>query len=415
MLNRMKTILISIIALALASPAGCEATRFTDVASIEQPRHVAAPPGDNARAFVVDGRGLVYVIEHGELLDRPFLDISNDVRNDYENSLYGLLSIAFAPNHEQSRRFYVFYSDLRGDTRVVEFRTSRHNPNVANPDSRRNVLTINQPDLPNNGATGEPHLGGQIAFGPDGLLYIGTGDGTRGYDDEQIVTNAQKPGLLLGKLLRIDPVAKHGPYRIPRDNPFVGRRGRDEIYASGLRNPWRFSFDRGLIAIADAGEDEREEIDILPVEDASGANFGWPMFEGSLRQRGHHERRDFTFPTFEYKHRDGPMEGCRGAVVGGHFARDRRVPRLYGRYVYGDFCFGEIRSFRLRDPYGTDRLEMASYDKRGLAPSSFGLDARAALYATFSAFRDGANVLRASASESMRDASTGTRDGSGGP
>jgi glucose/arabinose dehydrogenase len=391
------TKLIAVLVAVLALAPAASAAEFIDVAAVHQPRHVASPPGDTARTFILDTRGVVRVVERGELLERPFLDISADVRSD-PDSLYGLLSIAFAPDYEQSRRFYVFYSDRENNTRVVEFRRSRNDPNVAKPSSRRDVLTL---DLPGPYNSGQPHLGGQIAFGPDGFLYVATGDGSRGYVDEEIVENAQKHRSLLGKLLRIDPVAKHGSYRVPRGNPFVGRRGRDEIYAYGLRNPWRFSFDRGRIAIADAGEADREEIDILPLEKARGANFGWPMFEGSLRQRAGARRPGITFPVFEYKHRNHtPLEEyaggeCGGAVVGGYFARDRRVPSLYGRYVYADFCFAQVRSFRLRDPYGTDRLEFESLSSRGLVPTSFGLDAKKHLYAAFGAFGDGADVLRA--------------------
>jgi len=385
--------LAAFLAVAIAAPA--HAAEFGDFAEVEQPVHVASPPG-SALTFIVEIEGRIRVVDHGQLLERPFLDLSADVRHDPE-SLYGMFSVAFAPNYKRSRRFYVFYSDRENNTRVVEFRRSRSDPTVANPSSRRDVLTL---DLPKLYDTGQPHLGGQLAFGPDGFLYVGTGDGSRGYVDEEVVQNGQRLGNLFGKLLRIDPVAKRRPYRVPRSNPFVGRRGRDEIYAYGLRNPWRFSFDRSRLALGDAGEQDREEIDILPLADARGANFGWPMFEGTLRQKRGASRRGITFPVFEYKHRrhtaleERAGTECGGAVIGGYFARDKAVPSLYGRYVYADFCFAEVRSFRLRDPYGTDRLEFESLD-RGLVPNSFGVDAGKHLYGAFGAFEGGATVLRA--------------------
>lgn len=380
------TILVAAFAL-VASPA--QAAEFVDFATVKQPVHVASPPDDPERIFIVKQVGLILVVENGRLLERPFLDISADVHRE---GLYGLLSMAFAPNYSQSGRFYVFYTDRENRTRIEEFRRSRDDPNQARLSSRRSVLTLK---LPTPYESGEPHLGGQLAFGPDGFLYISTGDGSRGYVDKEVLDNAQRRNILLGKLLRIDPVAKRGPYRVPKSNPFVGRRGRDEIYAYGLRNPWRFSFDRDRIALSDPGEFDREEINILPLARARGANFGWPIFEGSLRQqRG--SRRGLTFPTFEYEHRTDTLYGdkCAAAVIGGFFARDESVPSLYGRYVYADYCFAEVRSFKLRDPEGTDRLEFDSLaDGRQLLPNSFGVDSTGRLFVAFQQLTEGTSSV----------------------
>jgi glucose/arabinose dehydrogenase len=359
---------------------------------VEQPVHVASPPDDPSRTFIVEMSGRIRVVDHGRLLEHAFLDITADVHRE---GLYGLLSMAFAPDYATSGRFYVFYSNRANETKVEEFRRSR-NPNRARISSRRSVLTL---ELPTPYESGEPHLGGQLAFGPDGFLYISTGDASRGYVDEEIVRNGQRLGNLFGKLLRIDPVAKGRAYRIPGSNPFVGRRGRDEIYAYGLRNPWRFSFDGRRLALSDAGERDREEINILPLALARGANFGWPRFEGSLRQRKG-KRRGLTFPAFEYAHRsDAPAatlyeNGCSAAVVGGFIARDESVPSLYGRYVYGDYCFGEVRSFAPRNPNGTDRRELDTWE-RGLLPNSFGMDSTGRLFVALQALGEGASVLQA--------------------
>jgi glucose/arabinose dehydrogenase len=360
-----------------------QAAEFVDFATVRQPVHVASPPGDPSRIFIVQQRGLIRVTDDGRLLRPPFLDISADVRHD---GLYGLLSMAFAPDYSESGRFYVFYTDRRNRTRIEEFRRSR-DPNRALVSSRRRVVTLELPAPFDHGT----HIGGQLAFGPDDFLYISTGDGSRGYVGEEVLDTAQRLDTLLGKLLRIDPVARGRPYGVPKDNPFVARRGRDEIYAYGLRNPWRFSFDRGRIALADPGQFDREEVNILPLPHARAANFGWPTFEGSLRQR-RGPRRGLTFPAFEYEPRAdaAPGQGCAGAVIGGFFARDESVPSLFGRYVYADYCLGEVRSFDPRDPDGTDRLEFDSLaDGRQLLPNSLGVDSTGRILVVFRQLADG--------------------------
>jgi glucose/arabinose dehydrogenase len=377
-------------ALALAVPA--QAAELDEYAAVDQPVHVTSPPDDSSRTFIVEIGGRIRVVDHERLVEEPFLDISADVHAD---GLYGLLSMAFAPDYAKSGRFYVFYTNRQNETEIEEFRRSA-DPNRARLSSRRTVLAL---ELPTPYESGEPHLGGQLAFGPDGFLYISTGDGSRGYVDEEVVKNAQRLRSPFGKLLRIDPTAKGRAYRVPPSNPFVGRRGRDEIYAYGLRNPWRFSFDGRRLVVADPGEEDIEEIDMVPLALARGANFGWPMFEGTLRHRRSASRRGVTFPVFEYEHRsDAPVaslyeNGCSGAVVGGFVARDASVPSLMGRYVYGDYCFAQVRSFRPRDPYGTDRLEFDGWPL-GLLPNSFGMDSTGRLFAAFQQLGEGSSVFQ---------------------
>ena len=246
----------------------------------------------------------------------------------------GLFSIAFPPDYQRSRRFYVYFTNRRDNIEVDEFRSSRKNPRRASARTRRKVIEIPQ--------TGDVnHNGGQVAFGPDGLLYLATGDGGS-FDDPS--ANAQRKGLLLGKLLRIDPTPKgkgKRGYAIPRSNPLVGKPGRSEIYARGLRNPFRFSFDGNRILIGDVGQDRREEVDVETVRSARGANFGWNVYEGTKRF-GKGDLRRHAKPAFQYPHVGG---AC--SIVGGYVVRDPKLKRLRGRYVYGDYCSGELRSLRV--------------------------------------------------------------------
>ena len=349
-----------------ASPGVVEVARF------DLPVYVASAPENSSRVFVVEQGGKIRVLERGRLLPRPFLDLTPRVRS---GSLRGLLSIAFAPNYRQSRRFYVFYSGHGDRIRIEEYRRSRSNPNVAMRSSRRTILVLQLSDF---GAGDAPHQGGQLEFGPDGLLYISTGDGSRGFTDSIFTRNARDRRSLFGKILRIDPVNRRRPYGIPRSNPYAGRTpGRGEIFAQGLRNPWRFSFYGSKIFIADAGEEDREEVDVLSLRRLRGADFGWPRFEGALRLGGG-SRRGLTFPALDYPHRH--THECAGAVVGGYVVRDRNVPSLYGRYLYADYCFQELRSFDPRDPRRTDRLEV---NVKGSYPTSFGHDAKGQIYVAF--------------------------------
>jgi glucose/arabinose dehydrogenase len=337
------------------------------VGSFQEPVYVAAAPGFPKLLFVVEQPGRVRVLRGGRRLRGSFLDIRGLVQSGGER---GLLSIAFPPDYRRTRRFYVYYTDGRGDIRVDEFR--RRSATRAARGSRRPVIRVPHRENSN-------HNGGQLQF-LGNLLYLGTGDGGSGGDPPN---NAQNRDSLLGKLLRIDPRPANGrPYGIPSGNPFVGRPGRPEIYSYGLRNPFRFSFDtvsakRPRLAIGDVGQSGFEELDYLTVGAARGANFGWDAFEGFSRYRGENsgtpDPGGTTRPIFAYPHSRGGS--C--TIIGGYVVRDRRLPSLHKRYVYADLCEGELRRL---DP----GLRRARGDRRiGLSvstPSSFGEDAHGRLY-----------------------------------
>jgi glucose/arabinose dehydrogenase len=357
---------------AIATQAGAaEATssarrgaRLVRVGTFADPVYATSPPQDRHRVFVVQQAGRIMVLRDGKKLPAPFLDITPKVRSGGEQ---GLLSMAFAPDYATSRRFYVDYTDTRGDTRVVEYRAA--SDDRADPASARQVLFQTQPEA--------NHNGGLLLFGPDGLLYVGLGDGGGAGDRHGPHGNAQNFGSLLGKILRIDPRAAGGrPYSIPAQNPFVGRAGaRGEIYAYGLRNPWRFSFDRstGAMTIGDVGQDAVEEIDFARRGGARGANFGWRVFEGRSRytpgETAPHARR----PVITRLHSSGYC-----SITGGVVVRDPNVPALRGRYLFADVCKQRIESARLSP--GRARSQRMTSLK---APSivSFGEDALGRVYA----------------------------------
>ena len=326
------------------------------VGTFSNPTYVTAPPGDRTRIFVVEQGGTIRVIRRGRKRDRPYLDISDRVQSGGEQ---GLLSMAFDPNYAQNRRFYVYYTDHGGDIKIVEFKGRR---NRAQKSSARTVLTQDHSTYGN-------HNGGQLQFGPDGRLYIGLGDGGGGGDPFEA---GQDLGTHLGKILRINPTGR--PFRAPRSNPFVGRRGaKPAVYSYGLRNPWRFSFDRrtGDLVIADVGQNEWEEVDF--VRSGRGRNFGWDAFEGNHEYEGG-SAPGHVRPVIEHSH-DG--DGfC--SITGGYILRHRSYANLRGTYVYGDLCEGEIRGARLapgrasgRRSFGVDVPQL----------STFGEDARGRVYA----------------------------------
>lgn len=292
----------------------------------EQPVHLTGAGDGSGRVFVVGLTGIVSVIDGGKVLERPFLDISDKVKTGGER---GLFSMAFAPDHAESGRFYVAYTDDNGSTVVERYRVSASDRSVAAPESAQVVLTVPQPQ-PN-------HNGGQIAFGPDGQLYVGLGDGGGGGDPRG---NAQNPDSLLGKILRID-VSGPGPYAVPANNPFVNRGGyRPEIWDLGLRNPWRFSFDTltGELFIADVGQNEWEEINVEPVN-SGGNNYGWNLYEGSHPYppgSAASPTIGLVMPTFEYGHDRG------NSVTGGYVYRGATWANLVGAYLYADYGSGRI-------------------------------------------------------------------------
>src|SRR5215207_1949715 len=237
--------------------------RLQRIGTFDSPLLVTTPPRDERRVFVLEQTGRIRLLLGGKRLRRPFLDLRRDVTAGGEQ---GLLGLAFAPDYARSGRLYVYFTGRSGDQHIQEFRRSRSNPNRASKSSRRRILSMHDP-YPN-------HNGGHLLFGPDGFLYVGTGDGGSGGDPQN---RAQNLDSLLGKILRIDPRRRGGSaYRSPASNPFVGRAGRNEIYAYGLRNPWRYSFDRrtGDLYIGDVGQDQLEEIDFAARGEARGRNYG---------------------------------------------------------------------------------------------------------------------------------------------
>lgn len=340
--------------------AGTPGLVATPVATgLSAPLWLTSPAGDS-RLFVVEQRGTVRIIEDGALLPDPFLDLRSAVASGGER---GLLSLAFHPEYASNGRFYVDYTDRKGDTRVVAYRVSAADPDRADPASGDTILAVDQPY--------SNHNGGLVAFGPDGMLYVGLGDGGSGGDPRG---NGQNRGTLLGAILRLD-VDGASPYRVPSDNPFVGQAGlRGEIWAWGLRNPWRFSFDpaSGLLYIADVGQSDWEEIDAEPAA-SGGLNYGWNVMEGrhcygssSCATQG------LVQPVLEYGH----DQGC--SITGGFVYRGSAMPDLRGTYFYSDYCSGWLRSLR----YDGSRVgEERSWDVGPLGQVlSFGRDANGEIY-----------------------------------
>ncbi len=332
--------------------------KLVPVGDFEQPDYVTAAPGDSHDLFVVEQPGKVVVVHDGTPRPAPFLDVSNDVSCCGEQ---GLLSIAFAPDYARSGRVYADYTNSAGDTRVAEYRRSSPHPLQVDPSSAHPVLSVDQPYA--------NHNGGQLQFGPDGNLYVGLGDGGSENDPDRVGQDLSQP---LAKILRISPAGK--PLTAPA---LASRKGvYPGTFAFGLRNPWRFSFDSKTadLWIGDVGQDTYEEVDGVTPEEAAGANFGWPALEG--KSRFNQDVSPVTKPVppvLTYTH----AAGC--SITGGYVVRDPSLPSLYGRYLYGDFCSGDLRSF-------TARPETAATDDRALglqvpSLSSFGEDGAGHLYA----------------------------------
>ena len=315
--------------------------------------------GDGSgQLFVVEQPGTIRVIVQGILQDKPFLDVTNRVLSGGER---GLLGLAFHPNHRQNGRLFVNYTRRDdGATVLAEYR--RQGRSLEASTEERTLMVVPQPY--------ENHNGGMVAFGPDGFLYIGLGDGGSGGDPQN---RAQDAAELLGKILRID-VDGALPYAIPSDNPFARAGGRPEIFASGVRNPWRFSFDRetGVLWLADVGQNRWEEINIV----TRGGNYGWRIMEGRhcfLPEKGCHAE-GLIVSAFEYGHDQG-----RCSVTGGYVYRGRNLPALQGSYVFGDYCSGEIFAVPIWKGVAAGR-ESRVLRKSGMRISSFGEDEAGEVY-----------------------------------
>lgn len=332
------------------------------VAGLQSPVHLTAPPGDD-RLFVLEQGGRIRVVRNGSLLPTPFLDLTDRVGS--AGSEQGLLGLAFHPEYATTGHLFVNYTDLNGDTRVERY-TVTADPDAADPASARSILQVEQPF--------SNHNGGLVVFGPDGMLYVGLGDGGGAGDPRG---NGQDPGTLLGSILRLD-VDGGDPFAIPADNPFVeDPDARDEIWAWGLRNPWRFAFDEsaGVLYIADVGQNAFEEVNAESA-DAGGLNYGWNVMEGAhcFDPPSGCDQTGLTPPVLEYE--NGPGGTC--SVTGGFVYRGDRIPGIRGHYFYSDFCAGFLRSFRLEDGEAVDRREWEVGDLGQV--TSFGVDAAGELY-----------------------------------
>lgn len=327
-----------------------------------------AHAGDD-RLFVVEKRGVVKIVQpDGSILPTPFLDIRDRV-NAVANER-GLLGLAFHPDYINNGYFFVNYTNNSGDTRVARFSRSANFPNLADASSEKIILTVDQPQ--------SNHNGGDLAFGPDNYLYIGLGDGGGAGDTGNF---SQTTSTRLGKMLRVDINTDEAtPFAIPADNPFVNNSNvLDEIWATGLRNPWRFSFDRanGNLWIADVGQNAREEINFQAANSAGGENYGWRCFEGdaSFNSNGCEPAGQYTAPAHVYSHRSG---NCGGSITGGFVYRGQNHPDLLGHYLYADYCTGLISSI-IPDENGgwinTDLLDWTNFQI-----SSFGEDVEGELY-----------------------------------
>ncbi len=332
--------------------------------NLSSPVHLASPPNDD-RLFIVEQPGRIRIVQNGALVQTPFLDIDAKVLGGGEQ---GLLSVAFHPSYSTNRHFFVYYTDNSGDIQIERYTTLQSSPNVADPASARPILNIPHP-------TNSNHNGGQLAFGPDGFLYIGTGDGGSGGDPPN---NAQNRSVLLGKMLRIDVnPASSAPYTVPSSNPFVNTANvRPEIWAYGLRNPWRFSFDRvdNVLYIGDVGQNRKEEINAVASAQA-GVNYGWRITEGSdcFSPMLLCDKSGLTLPVHEYDTGGGTC-----AVTGGFAYRGSAIPQVVGLYFFSDYCKGGLRSFRLVNGAATDVREWAA--GVGGTITSFGEDRYRELY-----------------------------------
>lgn len=331
---------------ALTYSAATLTLSLREIASAPGAVFAAAPDGD-ARLFIVERAGRIRILQGGAVLPSPFLDISSRVSVQGEG---GLLSVAFHPQYASNGLLFLYYTDLDNNI-VIERHRASANASLAEAGSALVIIRVPHPTYNN-------HFGGMVAFGPDGMLYLATGDGGGAGDPQR---NAQDPVALLGKMLRLDVSASTAmvPYTVPTTNPWLndatGRRG--EIWALGLRNPWRYSFDSGNLYIADVGQDQREEVNIAALSQA-GLNFGWNVMEGTQCYNATAcAQNGLTLPAFEYEHGSNDVNGC--SITGGYVYRGSAIAELAGRYFYSDFCKSYLKSFLYSGGVVSDQAEWA--------------------------------------------------------
>jgi glucose/arabinose dehydrogenase len=340
-------LLTGIVALTLASTAAAFLTTELVADGLNRPIYVTAPQGDG-RLFIVEQRGVIRLVKDGSLLAQPFLDITAQVMDPTAFSEQGLLGLCFDPDFDTNRYFYVHYTDNSGDTVIERYEADAGDPDVADPGSSEAVLTQDQPYANHNGGT--------IEFGPDGYLYFGFGDGGSAGDPGN---RAQDPATLLGKLIRIDVTSL--PYTIPPDNPYAGSGSvENEIWAFGMRNPYRWSFDRetGDMWIGDVGQSEWEEIDFQPAGSGGGENYGWRLMEGLHCYNPSTDCGSDTLdlPIHEYGHTGG-----RCSITGGYVYRGAAIPDLDGYYIFGDYCSEQIWALQYDGETVTHFLELTDF------------------------------------------------------
>jgi glucose/arabinose dehydrogenase len=337
--------------------------QWVEVASgFQRPLYVTNAGDGSGRLFVVEQVGRIWVVKDGQVQPKPLLDIRSIV-NSASNER-GLLGLAFDPKYKDNGIFYVHYSDRNGDTAIARYHVSADNPDAADPSTAKVILHVQQPYA--------NHNGGQLAFGPDGYLYIGLGDGGSQGDPHG---NGQNSHVLLGKILRID-VSKGDTYSIPPDNPFAdGKNGAPEVWAMGLRNPWRFSFDRatGDLYIGDVGQNQWEEVDFQPAGSPGGANYGWNIMEGNHPYSRAANPGSLVMPIAEYDHGQGI------AVTGGYVYRGKALPDLQGVYFFADYGSGRMWT-TYRD--GSNAWNTTLFMDTGKVIPSFGEDEAGELYLT---------------------------------
>ncbi|KAA0213986.1 MAG: hypothetical protein DYG94_03055 [Leptolyngbya sp. PLA3] len=366
-----------IVSLLIVGTASADITPITTVriaSGLVRPVGLFHVPGDSSRLFVIEKQGFIRIIENGVLLPTPFLDVDALTGGGTSTSSeQGLLGLAFHPDYANNGLFYIDHTNTSGNTVIAEYQVSS-NPNVASAASRRELLTIAQPF--------SNHNGGWIDFGPDNYLYIAMGDGGSGGDPGN---RAQNINVLLGKMLRIDVNgnnSSNGQYGIPPNNPFVGVDGADEIWAYGLRNSWRNSFDRqtGDLWIADVGQGSWEEINFQPANSTGGENYGWRCYEGNAAYNttGCGPSSNYDFPIHVYSH----SSGC--SVTGGYTYRGCKMPENHGAYFFADYCTSTIWSLRYNGVVSdlTNRTaELAPGGGLSIASiTSFGQDADGEIY-----------------------------------